>query len=254
MKHKTRGNVSSQGKPRVYFTGHPADVKQHFESITSAILKLHNCAVFYDEDPEHHEDGENFLSDLDRMQLIVVAVTGRYVYSGTFAHNTVFRHAMERHIPVLPILEEGGIDVEVTYVLAVQLITRAAEAVLLLTRRKIPAILKMEIRLLGDVYVCFRLSCIPNGRCGLVCSGHLYQSCGRGSVLLRGVPFPFLCLSGHHRLAVQHPHRFRGAHPPGHRAGPRRHGRRPGVLDEALEVCATYVAGQEMWSAHRQCE
>ena len=110
MKYKTRGSVSPQGKPRVYFTGHPADVKQHFESITSAILKLHNCAVFYDEDPEHPEDGENFLSDLDRMQLIVVAVTGRYVYGDTFAHNTVFRHAMARHIPVLPILEESGIE------------------------------------------------------------------------------------------------------------------------------------------------
>ena len=56
------------------------------------------------------EDGENFLSDLDRMQLIVLAVTSRYVYGDTFAHNTVFRHAVERHIPVLPILEEGGIE------------------------------------------------------------------------------------------------------------------------------------------------
>ena len=37
-------------------------------------------------------------------------MTRRYVYGDTFAHNTVFRHAMERHIPVLPILEEGGIE------------------------------------------------------------------------------------------------------------------------------------------------
>ena len=79
-------------------------------AITDAILKFHNCAVFYDEDPEHPEDGENFISDLARMKLIVVVVTSRYVYGNTFAHNTVFQHAVKRHIPVLPILEEGGIE------------------------------------------------------------------------------------------------------------------------------------------------
>ena len=110
MKYKTRGNSNPQGKPHVYFTGHPADAKLYFENITEAVLKLHNCAVFYDEDPEHPEDAENFISDLDRMQLIVLVVTSRYVYGDTFAHNTVFQHAMERHIPVLPILEERGIE------------------------------------------------------------------------------------------------------------------------------------------------
>ena len=110
MKYKTRGDSSPQGKPRVYITEHPEDVKLYFESITDAVLKLHDCAIFYDEDPEHPEDAENFISDLDRMQLIVLVVTSRYVYGDTFAHNTVFRHAMERHIPVLPILEERGIE------------------------------------------------------------------------------------------------------------------------------------------------
>ncbi|MCH5191681.1 MAG: TIR domain-containing protein [Oscillospiraceae bacterium] len=110
MKYKTRGNASPQGKARIYFTGHPTDVKQYFESISDDILKLHNCAVFYDEDPEHPEDADNFISRLDSMQLIVLAVTGRYIYGETFAHNTVFKHAMERHIPVLPILEENGIE------------------------------------------------------------------------------------------------------------------------------------------------
>ena len=113
MKYKTRGDSSPQGKPRVYITEHPEDVKLYFESITDAVLKLHDCAIFYDEDPEHPEhpeDAENFISDLDRMQLIVLVVTSRYVYGDTLAHNTVFRHAMERHIPVLPILEESGIE------------------------------------------------------------------------------------------------------------------------------------------------
>ena len=110
MKYKTRGNTNPQSKPRIYFTGHPEDVKLYFESITDTVLELHNCAVFYDEDPEHPKDAENFISDLERMQLIVLVVTSRYVYGDTFAHNTVFRHAMERHSPVLPILEESSIE------------------------------------------------------------------------------------------------------------------------------------------------
>lgn len=84
----------------------------NFESITDLILKYHNCAVFYDEDPENPEDMDNFISDLDRMQLIVIPVTSRYLYNNTFAHNVVFSHAMEKHIPVLPILEESGIESE----------------------------------------------------------------------------------------------------------------------------------------------
>lgn len=110
MKYRTRGNSSPQGKPKVYITGHPKDCKIYFESICDIILKLHNCVVFYDEDSEKPEDEENFINDLDQMQMIVIMVTGRYVYHDTFAHEVVFKHAMERHIPVLPILEETGIE------------------------------------------------------------------------------------------------------------------------------------------------
>lgn len=112
MKYKTKGNSSPQGKPRVYFTGHPKDCAAFLESISDMILKFHDCAVFYDEDSEQPEDAENFMSDLDSMQLIVIVITSRYVYGDTFAHNVVFKHAMEKHIPVLPILEESGIEAD----------------------------------------------------------------------------------------------------------------------------------------------
>ena len=112
MKYITRGDSSPQGKPKVYFTGHPKDCSAYLDSISKMILDLHNCAIFYDEDPEHPEDEENFISDLDSMQLIVLVVTSRYVYSKTFAHDVVFKHAIEKHIPVLPILEESGIEAD----------------------------------------------------------------------------------------------------------------------------------------------
>lgn len=109
MQFLSRGNTSPQGIPKVYFTGHPADCKAYFKSISEQLLKLHNCAVFYDEDPERPEDMDNFYSDIDRMQLIVIVVTGRYVYQDTFAHQ-VFQYAVKHHKPVLPILEESGIE------------------------------------------------------------------------------------------------------------------------------------------------
>lgn len=104
MKFITRANSSPQGKQKIYFTGHPDDCKTYFPDISNQILKLCDCAVFYDEDPEHPEDIENFTEDLNGMQLIVLLVTGNYIFGDTFAHNTVFAHAIERHIPVLPIL------------------------------------------------------------------------------------------------------------------------------------------------------
>ena len=86
MKYKTKGDSSPQGKPRVYFTGHPADVRQHFESITDAILKFHNCAIFYDED--RSVKGSDLLPDIKVQQLFGIGPSDFpvkcFVYVGTF--------------------------------------------------------------------------------------------------------------------------------------------------------------------------
>ena len=46
MNCKTRGDSNPQGKPKVYFTGHPRDVETYFEIISDMILKTHDCAIF----------------------------------------------------------------------------------------------------------------------------------------------------------------------------------------------------------------
>ena len=109
MKFTTPGNSSPQGKPKIYFTGHPDDCKIYFHEIVNSIIKLCDCAVFYDEDPEHPENIEDFTADLGNMQLVVLIVTENYIVKDTFAHNTVFTNAIERHIPVLPILISADI-------------------------------------------------------------------------------------------------------------------------------------------------
>ncbi len=112
MKYKTRNNRSPQGLQRVFLTGYPDDFAQWLEPISAQILERHNCAVFYEEDPESPADAEIFESDLARMQLIVIPVSSRFLYRDCFARRVVFPFAMERHIPVLPILVESGLSSE----------------------------------------------------------------------------------------------------------------------------------------------
>ena len=109
MQYRTRNGRSPQGLQRVYFTGHPEKLEYWREQIIPQILERQNCAVFYESDPEHPEDAENFETDLSRMQLIVMPVTSRFLTQDSFARRVVFAFAMQRHIPVLPILTESGL-------------------------------------------------------------------------------------------------------------------------------------------------
>ena len=49
LRYKTRGNSLPTGKPYVYFCAHEKDFSVFFDRITEKILKVANCAVFYDD-------------------------------------------------------------------------------------------------------------------------------------------------------------------------------------------------------------
>lgn len=108
--YKTRGNASPQGKPRVYFTGHPEDVGLYFDEITDDILRNQNCAVYYDAEPEVDCAREELLRELEQMQLFVIPVTSRFLLQRSRALDVEFPFAMERHIPVLPLMQESGLE------------------------------------------------------------------------------------------------------------------------------------------------
>ena len=119
MKYEIFGNrdlpeeqrATPQGKQRIYFTCHPGDCN-FFDSVCDMIWKHHrDCAVFYDEDPDNPEDMDNFESNIDCMQLIVIAVTRKFIYQETTA-NTVLKYAVKKHIPVLPVFKEPEIEME----------------------------------------------------------------------------------------------------------------------------------------------
>ncbi len=107
---RTRGNSDPNGKPRVYFTCHPDDFKIGFDKICDDILKNHDCAIYYTNDmtsslPEEYRD-----TDLGRMNLFVVPITFKLLKKPNRAMDSDIVFALEKHIPVLPIMLESGLD------------------------------------------------------------------------------------------------------------------------------------------------
>lgn len=108
LRCKTLGDVSPRGKSRVYFACHPEDYKVYFQEIVDDLLKHCDCAVYYyDEEPEQDEE---YYVNLDRIQLMVMPVTTRLLYLPNRAMDLEFSYAMEHHIPVLPLMQERGLE------------------------------------------------------------------------------------------------------------------------------------------------
>lgn len=106
LRYKTRGGSSPQGKPKVYFCCHPEDFGKYFEPVSEEILALQNCAIWYQ---EGEIDGE-LLADLKQMLLFVMPVTAKLLCTENEALSVAFRLAMEEHIPVLPLMQESGLE------------------------------------------------------------------------------------------------------------------------------------------------
>lgn len=104
--YKTRGMASPQGKRRVYFTCYPEDHERFFEQISNELLKIADCAVWYNPD-EVYEDIE---LDLGQMTLLVVPVTTKLLTKPCRAMSLDVPFALKNHIPILPLMQEGGLD------------------------------------------------------------------------------------------------------------------------------------------------
>ncbi len=108
LKYKTRGNSSPQGKPRVYFCCHFEDFDKYFESVSDEILAKQNCAIWYGD--KNVVRDEDFFADLKQMQLFVMPVTTNLLCTENEALDIEFKFAIENHIPVLPLIQESGLE------------------------------------------------------------------------------------------------------------------------------------------------
>lgn len=106
FKYKTRGMSSPQGKRRVYFTCHPDDYEKYFEQISTEVLKITDCAIWYNED-ESYDDID---TDLGQINLFVIPVTTKLLTKPCRAINIDIPFALKKHIPILPLVQERGLD------------------------------------------------------------------------------------------------------------------------------------------------
>ena len=107
---RTKDGSSPEGKPKVYFTCHPDDFDRYFDKICEDIFKACDCAIYYTEDMTVPIEHENNLVDLERMNLVVMPVTFRLLTQPNRAMDKDFAIAQEKHLAVLPIMMETGID------------------------------------------------------------------------------------------------------------------------------------------------
>ncbi|MBR4880168.1 MAG: toll/interleukin-1 receptor domain-containing protein, partial [Clostridia bacterium] len=110
MLFKTKGNGSPNGKARVYFTCHPDDFNLYFEQVCEYIFKSQNCAVYYTADMSAVIDETDKVTDLESNNLFIVPVTFKLLSTPNRAMDDDIRFALEKHIPVLPLMMESGID------------------------------------------------------------------------------------------------------------------------------------------------
>ena len=103
-----------RGKPRVYFSCHPDDFEVAFPLISEDILRHANCCIWYDTEPQDpaamtKEEQKEYYASLEEMQLLVLGVTSRFINSESRARDVELKFAIEKHIPVLPIMLEQGL-------------------------------------------------------------------------------------------------------------------------------------------------
>lgn len=109
LRFKTRSNTNPQGKPKVYFCAPPEDYSKYFDIITNEILSKQNCSVWYLDDANATRS-EDLLIDLEQMQLFVMPVTTNLLCTANDALDVDFKFAIEHHIPVLPLMQEPGLE------------------------------------------------------------------------------------------------------------------------------------------------
>lgn len=104
LKYITRGMVKPFDMQKVYFTSHKDDYHL-LDDIARDVLSIVDVAIFYGESEKREED-------LRLMSLIVIPVTKSFLYDECDARTKDLKFALENGIPVLPLIQEVGLELE----------------------------------------------------------------------------------------------------------------------------------------------
>jgi len=109
LKYKQLGRGSVKESQKVYYCASPDDHEKFFESIAVSLATCYSdISLWYRDDP--FKETEDILFDLSQMNLFVVPVTRDFLTKENRARETELPYALRNHIPVLPILEEPGLE------------------------------------------------------------------------------------------------------------------------------------------------
>ncbi len=99
---------------KVFFCSTEEDRIKYFDEITSDLFELQdNLSIWYvegDISQLSEEEKQAHLSDLSQMVLFVVPVTGGFLKTKNAACELELAYAIKQNIPVLPLLEEQGLQ------------------------------------------------------------------------------------------------------------------------------------------------
>ena len=110
FKLRTQNKINIDKKARVYFTCHPDDFEKFFEKLCEDIFETQDCAVYYTEDMTAVIADDEKEADFGRINMLVIPVTYKLLTTPNRAMDIDIPYALEKHIPILPIMMESGID------------------------------------------------------------------------------------------------------------------------------------------------
>ncbi|MBE6587334.1 MAG: toll/interleukin-1 receptor domain-containing protein [Ruminococcaceae bacterium] len=108
LKYIIGAGKEKAGRAKVFCAFHPENRKAA-DRIMQDIIAACDCTVFYYENGEC-SDEKSFKNDFSEMSLLVTVVSSDYLFTESFARDTVFQEAVFRMIPILPIMIENGLE------------------------------------------------------------------------------------------------------------------------------------------------
>lgn len=111
LRYKIKANDKMQRGLRVYFCCHEKDFSEFFTAISSEVFSVQNdISIWYMDPDDEILDCEEYFWDLSQMRLFIVLVTEKFLCEACHARRVEFAYAVEHHIPVLPIVQEKGLE------------------------------------------------------------------------------------------------------------------------------------------------
>ena len=110
LSYRSRDNEYPKNKPRVYYIAHKFDFETYLPIVTNDLLNACDCVLWFKDGEDHFLDKDEATETLNQIQLLVVIITPNFLLSNECVDSIEIKYAKDNHIPILPIVMEGGLD------------------------------------------------------------------------------------------------------------------------------------------------